>query len=170
MNSALYLQVSIISQALIFVTRSRSWSFVECPGFLLVIAFLAAQLVRTTLFLLPPFKPFSFEPFSILCYVSSPPLVDIVFFGFSLKVFKTRSSKGGFHILIMGVSFSSPTDVEFHNPPPFRAQHPCLAHCLMSTPFGTQPPRQCLALIPFVTIQVHRLHILSSLDFHPQGF
>ncbi|XP_023516787.1 ATPase 8, plasma membrane-type-like [Cucurbita pepo subsp. pepo] len=47
MNSALYLQVSIISQALIFVTRSRSWSFVECPGFLLVIAFLAAQLVAT---------------------------------------------------------------------------------------------------------------------------
>ncbi|TYK03630.1 ATPase 8, plasma membrane-type [Cucumis melo var. makuwa] len=46
-NSALYLQVSIISQALIFVTRSRSWSFVECPGFLLVIAFIAAQLVAT---------------------------------------------------------------------------------------------------------------------------
>ncbi|XP_038878560.1 ATPase 8, plasma membrane-type [Benincasa hispida] len=47
MNSALYLQVSIISQALIFVTRSRSWSFVECPGFLLVIAFIVAQLVAT---------------------------------------------------------------------------------------------------------------------------
>ena len=45
LNSALYLQVSIISQALIFVTRSRSWSYVERPGFLLVGAFLAAQLV-----------------------------------------------------------------------------------------------------------------------------
>ncbi|KAG8367545.1 hypothetical protein BUALT_Bualt16G0083000 [Buddleja alternifolia] len=45
--SALYLQVSIISQALIFVTRSRSWSFVERPGFLLIIAFFAAQLVAT---------------------------------------------------------------------------------------------------------------------------
>ncbi|CAD6241885.1 unnamed protein product [Miscanthus lutarioriparius] len=45
--AALYLQVSIISQALIFVTRSRSWSFVERPGALLVIAFLAAQLVAT---------------------------------------------------------------------------------------------------------------------------
>jgi H+-transporting ATPase len=43
--SAMYLQVSIISQALIFVTRSRSWSFVERPGLLLVFAFLAAQLV-----------------------------------------------------------------------------------------------------------------------------
>lgn len=43
--SALYLQVSIVSQALIFVTRSRSWSFVERPGFLLVTAFLLAQLV-----------------------------------------------------------------------------------------------------------------------------
>ncbi|KAG7035663.1 ATPase 8, plasma membrane-type [Cucurbita argyrosperma subsp. argyrosperma] len=46
-NSALYLQVSIISQALIFVTRSRSWSFVECPGYLLIIAFIAAQLVAS---------------------------------------------------------------------------------------------------------------------------
>jgi H+-transporting ATPase len=43
--SAVYLQVSTISQALIFVTRSRSWSFVERPGFLLVSAFLVAQLV-----------------------------------------------------------------------------------------------------------------------------
>ncbi|KAK7828841.1 atpase 8 [Quercus suber] len=47
LNSALYLQVSIISQALIFVTRSRSWSFVERPGFLLCIAFITAQLVAT---------------------------------------------------------------------------------------------------------------------------
>jgi H+-transporting ATPase len=43
--SAVYLQVSTVSQALIFVTRSRSWSFVERPGFLLVFAFLVAQLV-----------------------------------------------------------------------------------------------------------------------------
>ncbi|XP_062203696.1 plasma membrane ATPase 3-like [Phragmites australis] len=45
--SAIYLQVSTISQALIFVTRSRSWSFVERPGFLLVFAFLVAQLIAT---------------------------------------------------------------------------------------------------------------------------
>lgn len=44
--SAVYLQVSTISQALIFVTRSRSWSFVERPGVLLVVAFFVAQLVR----------------------------------------------------------------------------------------------------------------------------
>lgn len=44
--SAVYLQVSIISQALIFVTRSRSWSFVERPGLLLVTAFVIAQLVN----------------------------------------------------------------------------------------------------------------------------
>ncbi|KAF3591489.1 hypothetical protein DY000_02020457 [Brassica cretica] len=44
---AVYLQVSIISQALIFVTRSRSWSFVERPGALLMIAFVIAQLVAT---------------------------------------------------------------------------------------------------------------------------
>ncbi|VAH95573.1 unnamed protein product [Triticum turgidum subsp. durum] len=45
--SAVYLQVSTISQALIFVTRSRSWSFVERPGFLLVFAFFVAQLIAT---------------------------------------------------------------------------------------------------------------------------
>ncbi|KAG7037560.1 Plasma membrane ATPase 4, partial [Cucurbita argyrosperma subsp. argyrosperma] len=47
MMAALYLQVSIVSQALIFVTRSRSWSFVERPGLLLVSAFIVAQLVAT---------------------------------------------------------------------------------------------------------------------------
>ncbi|KAK4391387.1 ATPase 8, plasma membrane-type [Sesamum angolense] len=47
LTAALYLQVSIISQALIFVTRSRSWSFVERPGYLLITAFLLAQLLAT---------------------------------------------------------------------------------------------------------------------------
>ncbi|KVI02527.1 Cation-transporting P-type ATPase [Cynara cardunculus var. scolymus] len=45
--SAIYLQVSTISQALIFVTRSRSWSFYERPGALLFGAFLIAQLIAT---------------------------------------------------------------------------------------------------------------------------
>ncbi|KAG0468902.1 hypothetical protein HPP92_018230 [Vanilla planifolia] len=45
--SAVYLQVSTISQALIFVTRSRNWSFMERPGLLLVAAFLIAQLIAT---------------------------------------------------------------------------------------------------------------------------
>ncbi|GJR27355.1 plasma membrane ATPase 4 [Tanacetum coccineum] len=39
--SALYLQVS----TLIFVTRSRSWSFIERPGLLLLCAFFVAQLI-----------------------------------------------------------------------------------------------------------------------------
>ncbi|KAK2453044.1 plasma membrane ATPase [Trifolium repens] len=47
MMAALYLQVSIISQALIFVTRSRNWSFLERPGLLLLAAFVGAQLVAT---------------------------------------------------------------------------------------------------------------------------
>ncbi|XVF35513.1 hypothetical protein REPUB_Repub18cG0152200 [Reevesia pubescens] len=47
LTSALYLQVSIISQALIFVTRSRSWSYVERPGLFLLVAFIVAQLVAT---------------------------------------------------------------------------------------------------------------------------
>jgi hypothetical protein len=45
--SAVYLQVSTISQALIFVTRSRGWSFMERPGLLLMGAFVIAQLVST---------------------------------------------------------------------------------------------------------------------------
>ncbi|KAF7154672.1 hypothetical protein RHSIM_Rhsim01G0038300 [Rhododendron simsii] len=49
LTAALYLQVSIVSQALIFVTRSRSWSFIERPGLLLVVAFVAAQLVATAI-------------------------------------------------------------------------------------------------------------------------
>ncbi|CAN8280187.1 unnamed protein product [Cochlearia groenlandica] len=49
MASAVYLQISTISQALIFVTRSRSWSFAERPGFLLVIAFLIAQMVASVI-------------------------------------------------------------------------------------------------------------------------
>jgi len=50
MTAALYLQVSIVSQALIFVTRSRSWSFIERPGLLLLGAFVIAQLVRMMIF------------------------------------------------------------------------------------------------------------------------
>ncbi|TQD93903.1 hypothetical protein C1H46_020462 [Malus baccata] len=42
--SAIYLQVSTISQALIFVTQSRGWSFMELPGLLLLSAFVIAQL------------------------------------------------------------------------------------------------------------------------------
>ncbi|KAG7029818.1 Plasma membrane ATPase 4 [Cucurbita argyrosperma subsp. argyrosperma] len=49
MMAALYLQVSIVSQALIFVTRSRSWSYIERPGLLLVGAFFIAQLVATVI-------------------------------------------------------------------------------------------------------------------------
>ncbi|XP_035842025.1 ATPase 8, plasma membrane-type, partial [Helianthus annuus] len=42
---ALYLQVRIISQALIFVTRSQSWPFLERPSTLLMLAFVLAQIV-----------------------------------------------------------------------------------------------------------------------------
>ncbi|XP_078170801.1 plasma membrane ATPase [Carex rostrata] len=49
MMAALYLQVSIISQALIFVTRSRGFSFIERPGLLLLVAFLIAQLIATAI-------------------------------------------------------------------------------------------------------------------------
>ncbi|KAK1403602.1 Plasma membrane ATPase [Heracleum sosnowskyi] len=48
-TAAVYLQVSIVSQALIFVTRSRGWSFAERPGFMLVFAFLVAQFIATVI-------------------------------------------------------------------------------------------------------------------------
>ncbi|ESW22782.1 hypothetical protein PHAVU_005G180700 [Phaseolus vulgaris] len=47
LTAAVYLQVSIVSQALIFVTRSRSWSYVERPGLFLLVAFFIAQLIAT---------------------------------------------------------------------------------------------------------------------------
>eukprot|EP01018_Ginkgo_biloba_P007500 Gb_37626 [translate_table: standard] len=46
-TAVIYLQVSVISQALIFVTRAHSWSFLERPGLFLFQAFLIAQLVAT---------------------------------------------------------------------------------------------------------------------------
>ncbi|XP_020877182.1 putative ATPase, plasma membrane-like [Arabidopsis lyrata subsp. lyrata] len=48
MMSALYLQVSIMSQALNFMIRSRSWSFAEWPEILLlVMSFMASQFYAT---------------------------------------------------------------------------------------------------------------------------
>ncbi|CAN8314965.1 unnamed protein product [Cochlearia groenlandica] len=47
MMAALYLQVSITSQSLIFVTRSRSLSYLERPSLLLFCAFIIAQMVAT---------------------------------------------------------------------------------------------------------------------------
>lgn len=46
-TAVIYLQVSIQSQALIFVTRARTWSFKDQPSLLLVAAFFLAQLVAT---------------------------------------------------------------------------------------------------------------------------
>lgn len=47
LNSMLYLQVSSISQALIFITRSRGFCFTERPTTLLLIAFVITQLCAT---------------------------------------------------------------------------------------------------------------------------
>ncbi|OAO97880.1 hypothetical protein AXX17_AT4G13200 [Arabidopsis thaliana] len=49
MMCALYLQVSIMSQALFFVIQSRSWFFVERPGELLFLSFVTVQTIATTL-------------------------------------------------------------------------------------------------------------------------
>ncbi|CAO3613511.1 unnamed protein product [Cunninghamella echinulata] len=46
-HSIIYLQVSTISQGLIFVTRSRGFFFMERPSVMLMIAFVVAQLVAT---------------------------------------------------------------------------------------------------------------------------
>jgi len=62
LTSALYLQVSIVSQALIFVTRSRSWSFIERPGLLLMTAFIIAQLIATFLAVYADFSFANIKP------------------------------------------------------------------------------------------------------------
>ncbi|CAO3634728.1 unnamed protein product [Mucor hiemalis] len=46
-HSIIYLQVSTISQGLIFITRSRGFFFSERPSVMLMIAFVVAQLVAT---------------------------------------------------------------------------------------------------------------------------
>jgi H+-transporting ATPase len=46
-HSVIYLQVSTISQALIFITRSRGFFFMERPSIMLMCAFVVAQLVAT---------------------------------------------------------------------------------------------------------------------------
>ncbi|KAF7732776.1 plasma membrane H+-ATPase [Apophysomyces ossiformis] len=46
-HSIIYLQVSTISQGLIFITRSRGFFFMERPSVMLMIAFIVAQLVAT---------------------------------------------------------------------------------------------------------------------------
>ncbi|XP_051123243.1 plasma membrane ATPase 1-like [Andrographis paniculata] len=86
--SAVYLQVSTISQALIFVTRSRSWSYAERPGLFLISAFAIAQLIAT---LIAVYANWSFASikgigwgwagviwlYNILCYI---PLDIVKFF------------------------------------------------------------------------------------------
>ncbi|KAF7730805.1 plasma membrane H+-ATPase [Apophysomyces ossiformis] len=47
LHSVVYLQVSTISQGLIFITRSQSWFFLERPSVYLMCAFIVAQLVAT---------------------------------------------------------------------------------------------------------------------------
>lgn len=47
LHMVVYLQVAIISQALIFVTRSHSWFFMERPSTALFCAFCLAQLVSS---------------------------------------------------------------------------------------------------------------------------
>ena len=47
LNSIIYLQVSTISQALIFITRAHGFFFLERPSIMLVGAFIIAQLVAT---------------------------------------------------------------------------------------------------------------------------
>ena len=64
-----------------------------------------------------------------ICNSPSPPLADMVFFGFSLKVFELRQPGGGFYTLIKNVLFFSSTGVGSHNPP-LRSSAFLLAHRL----------------------------------------
>ena len=47
LNSIIYLQVSTISQALIFITRAHSFFFLERPSIVLILAFFLAQFIAT---------------------------------------------------------------------------------------------------------------------------
>ena len=71
-------------------------------------------------------KYFSKEIPEEMCNGPSPPLADIVLSRFFLSGFpsrfKMRILGRDFYTLIKNASFSAPTDVGSHNPPPFGAQ------------------------------------------------
>ena len=73
-----------------------------------------------------------------ICNSSSPQLTDIVLFGLSLKVFKTRLLGGDVHTLVTNVLFSSLINVGSHNPLPSRAQ--CPHRHLFPSPIDVGPP------------------------------
>ena len=126
----------------------------------------------------------STSPSDVICNSPSPPLVDIVLFRLSLKVFKMCLLGREFHTLIKNALFSFSTDARSHNSPPLWGPVFSLALVPFSNRCGTpihlplgpndlagtlphvhplfraQPSRwhitRCLALIPFVPAQSHR--------------
>ena len=98
----------------------------------------------------------------------NPPLTDIVLFGLSLRIFRTRLPGGSFHTLINNALFLSPTNVRSHNPPPLepsilvgtRYSLQSMWDLTNPPPFAAQCPpwhiAWCLTSIPFVTAQTHR--------------
>ena len=86
--------------------------------------------------------------------------------------FKTRLLGRGFHTLIKNDSFSLQPMWDHTIHPP-RGPASLLAHHLVSTPFGTQPPlwhiARCLALIPLEQSKP-TANKYSSLRVFPSGF
>ena len=145
-------------------------------GSFFVVTLFSVQIYRTSsssqLMIILFFFCFSWPSF---CNRHSPPLVDIVLFGFSLlgfplKVFKMRLLGRGFHTLIKGVLFSSPTDVGSHNPPPFEAQRSCWH--LFPSPIDVgplNPPPFGPSVLVGTPPHVHPLRG-SAFGFSLQGF
>ena len=84
----------------------------------------------------------------------SPPLVDIVLFGLSLKVFKTRLLGRDFHTLINNALFPSPTDVGSHNRPPLR----------LSVFVGTSPDVHSLSGLSILAGTLFGVHPLLAIS------
>ncbi|CAF1301651.1 unnamed protein product [Rotaria magnacalcarata] len=75
-HSIVYLQVSIISQALIFTTRSQGFFFTERPTILLVIAFIIAQWAIVWVYDIIWFLPLDFVTFGLqIAFARSPTAV-----------------------------------------------------------------------------------------------
>ncbi|KAG7017794.1 hypothetical protein SDJN02_19660 [Cucurbita argyrosperma subsp. argyrosperma] len=79
----------------------------------------------------------------------------------SLKVFKMRLLRRGFHALIKNALFPSPTNVGSHNPPPFGSSVLVGTPSGVHSPFGLNvlagTPPSVLTLIPFVFAEVFRV-------------
>ena len=90
--------------------------------------------------------------------------------GFPSGFFKTRVLGRGFHTLIKGVTFSSPTDVGYHNLPPLGPSVPTGTRSFLQSmwdPYQIHPPSGPAFLLAHRLVSTPLRGTTSSLAHHP---